>query len=114
MANTFKLKTKDGSSTAADTAMTIYTVPSSPSTTTVVLGLTLSNLTGSAVYATVTIENNDGDNINFLKDVPIPTGSAMEVMSGNKVVLEDGDVLKVTSDTANSIDTAFSIMEITA
>jgi len=112
MANTFKLKTKDGSSTAADTAMTIYTVPAS--TTTVVLGLTLSNLTGSAVYATVTIENNDGDNINFLKDVPIPTGSAMEVMSGNKVVLETSDVLKVTSDTANSIDTAFSIMEITA
>jgi len=111
MANTFKLKTKDGSSTAADTAMTIYTVPAS--TTTVVLGLTLSNLTGSAVYATVTIENNDGDNINFLKDVPIPTGSAMEVMSGNKVVLETSDVLKVTSDTANSIDTAFSIMEIT-
>ena len=112
MANTFKLKTKDGSSTAADTAMTIYTVPAS--TTTVVLGLTLSNLTGSAVYATVTIENNDGDNINFLKDVPIPTGSAMEVMSGNKVVLETSDVLKVTSDTANSIDTAFSIMETTA
>jgi len=111
MANTFKLKTKDGSSTAADTAMTIYTVPAS--TTTVVLGLTLSNLTGSAVYATVTIENNDGDNINFLKDVPIPTGSALEVMSGNKVVLETSDVLKVTSDTANSIDTAFSIMEIT-
>ena len=111
MANTFKLKTKDGSSTAADTAMTIYTVPAS--TTTVVLGLTLSNLTGAAVYATVTIENNDGDNINFLKDVPIPTGSAMEVMSGNKVVLETSDVLKVTSDTANSIDTAFSIMEIT-
>jgi len=37
----------------------------------------------------------------------------MEVMSGNKVVLETSDVLKVTSDTANSIDTAFSIMEIT-
>lgn len=111
MANTFKLQTKDGSATGANTAMTIYTVPSS--TTSVVLGLTLSNLTGSTVYATVNIENADGDNVNFLKAIPIPTGSAVEVMSGNKIVLNTTDVLKVSSDTANSIDTTLSIMEIT-
>ena len=111
MANTFKLQTKDGSAVTANTEMTIYTVPSS--TTAVVLGLTLSNLTGSTVYTTVNIENADGDNVNFLKNIPIPTGSAVEVMSGNKVVLNTTDVLKVTSDTANSIDTTLSIMEIT-
>lgn len=111
MANTFKLQTKDGSAVNANTEMTIYTVPSS--TTAVVLGLTLSNLTGSTVYTTVNIENADGDNVNFLKNIPIPTGSAVEVMSGNKVVLNTTDVLKVTSDTANSIDTTLSIMEIT-
>ena len=111
MANTFKLQTKDGSATNANTAMTIYTVPSS--TTAVVLGLTLSNITGSAVYATVNIENADGDDVNFLKDVTIPTGAAIEVMAGNKIVLNTTDVLKVTSDTANSIDTTLSIMEIT-
>jgi hypothetical protein len=59
----------------------------------------------------VIIENNDGDNINFLKNIPIPTGSAVEVMAGNKIVLETSDVLKVKSDTANSIDTAMSVME---
>jgi hypothetical protein len=109
MANTFKLKTFDGSSTSANTAMTVYTVPSS--TTTIILGLTLSNITSSTVYATVLLENNDGDNINFLKDIPIPTGSAVEVMSGNKIVLETSDILKTKSDTANSIDTALSVME---
>lgn len=109
MANTFSLKTFDGSSTAADTAMTIYTVPSA--TTAIVLGMTLSNISGSTVYATVLIENADGDNINFLKNIPIPTGSAVEVMAGNKVVLNATDVLKVQSDTANSIDTALSVME---
>ena len=57
------------------------------------------------------IENNDGDNINFLKDIPIPTGAAVEVMSGNKIVLEASDVLKTKSGTANSIDTALSVME---
>jgi len=109
MANTFKLKTFDGSTTSADSDMTIYTVPAS--TTSIVLGLTLSNISTSTIYGTVKIENNDGDNINFLKDIPIPTGSAVEVMSGNKIVLEASDVLKVTSDTANSIDTALSVME---
>jgi hypothetical protein len=89
--------------------MTVYTAPSA--TTSIVLGLTLSNITSNTVYATVIIENNDGDNINFLKNIPIPTGSAVEVMAGNKIVLETSDVLKVKSDTANSIDTAMSVME---
>ena len=111
MANTFKLQTFDGSATSADTAMTVYTVPSA--TTAVVLGLTLSNIVGTTVYVTVQIENADGDNVNFLKDIPIPTGSAVEVMAGNKVVLNTTDVLKVTSDAANSIDTTLSVMEIT-
>lgn len=109
MANTFKLNTFDGSSTAANTAMTVYTAPSS--TTTIVLGLTLSNISAQTVYATVLLENNDGDNVNFLKDIPLPTGSAVEVMAGNKIVLNESDVLKVQSDTANSIDTTLSIME---
>ena len=111
MANTFKLQTFDGSATSADTAMTVYTVPSA--TTAVVLGLTLFNIVGTTVYVIVQIENADGDNVNFLKNVPIPTGSAVEVMAGNKVVLNTTDVLKVTSDAANSIDTTLSVMEIT-
>ena len=109
MANSFKLNTFDGSSTNANTEMTVYTVPST--TTAIVLGLTLSNISASILYATVIIENADGDNINFLKNVPIPTGSAIEVMSGNKIVLNTSDVLKVKSSVANSLDTALSIME---
>lgn len=111
MANAFKLKTFAGGSTAANTAMTVYTVPASA--TTVVLGLTLSNNTGSSIYVSVRIENADGDDVNFLKNIPIPTGSAVEVMSGNKVVLNENDVLKVLSDTPNSLDTTLSIMETT-
>ena len=109
MANAFKLKTFDGSSTPSNTEMTVYSVPLN--TTTVVLGLTLSNISSSTVYITVRIENADGDDVNFLKNIPIPTGSAVEVMSGNKIVLNDSDVLKVISDTSNSLDTILSIME---
>ena len=109
MANTFKLKTATGGSTAANSPITVYTTPAS--TTTIVIGLTLSNLVTQSIAATVLIENSDGDNVTFLKNVPLPQGSALEVMVGNKVVLETGDVLKVQSNTANSIDTTLSIME---
>jgi len=109
MANTFKLKTLDGSAIAANTNTAVYTSPSV--TTTIILGLTLSNITGNTIYATVKIDNNDGNNVNFLKAVPIPTGAAIEVMAGNKIVLETADAIKVASDTANSLDVTLSIME---
>lgn len=109
MANTFKLKTFDGSATGAATAMTVYTAPAS--TTAIIIGLNMANLTASTVNIDVIIENNDGDNVYYVKDAPVPAGGALEIMSGNKAVLEAADVLKVVSDTANSIDTTLSIME---
>tara|TARA_Y100000114_G_scaffold147849_1_gene160128 strand:- start:101 stop:436 length:336 start_codon:yes stop_codon:yes gene_type:complete len=111
MANTFKTKTFDGSSTNADTLMSIYTVPSS--TTTIVLGLTLANLTSNTIEVTVTYTNNDGDNVNITKLAQIPGKASLEIMSGNKYVMETSDILKVKSSAANSLDTTLSIMEIT-
>ena len=111
MANTFKSKTFDGSSTNADTLMTVYTVPSS--TTTIVLGLTLCNLTSNAVEVTVTYTNNDGDNVNITKLAQIPGKASLELMTGNKYVMETSDILKVKSSDANSLDSTLSIMEIT-
>ena len=48
-----------------------------------------------------------------MKNVPIPQGSSLEFMGGNKVVLETADTLTVNSDTNNSIDATLTIMEIT-
>ena len=41
------------------------------------------------------------------------TGSTLEVMAGNKVVLQATDVLKIDCDVAAKIDATLSIMEIT-
>jgi len=109
MANTFKVKTFDGSSTAANAAMNIYTVPAS--TTTVVIGLTISNTTLSQI--TVDIKLSAASTVFLAKNIPIPAGGAFEYMSGNKIVMETTHTLTVVSDTANSADTALSIMEIT-
>ena len=111
MANTFKVKTSENSSTNADTFATVYTVPSS--TTTIVLGLTIANLLSQSIESTVFLENADGDNVNIAKLAAIPAKSALELMTGNKYVMETGDVLKVKSDIANSFDVTLSIMEIT-
>lgn len=112
MANAFKTKTFDGSSTAAATDMTIYTCPASTETT--IIGLTIANIASSQITVDVKLENSDGDNVFLIKDAPIPTGSSFVPVGGDqKIVLEASDVLKVQSDTANSADTTMSILEIT-
>ena len=49
----------------------------------------------------------------MLKNAPIPHGSSLEFMGGNKVVLETNDQINVNSDTNDSVDAALTIMEIT-
>ena len=116
MANTFKIKTNDAMPTSAGTPLTLYTVPSS--TTTIVLGLMLCNVDTSQRLVDVHIESNTSDNesnsnVHAIKDAPIPAGSTLEVMAGNKVVLQTTDVLKIDCDVAGKIDATLSIMEIT-
>ena len=115
MANTFKVVTKAGV-TSEDV---IYTVAGS--TTTVVLGIMLGNTTTSQVTATVTLSsdtsnragaNNEANqDVELVTNAPIPSGSSLELLAGNKVVMETTDALKLTASGATDI--ALSIMEIT-
>ena len=109
MANTFKNKVYSGATTAADAIMNIYTAPSA--TTTVVIGLTLANTTTSQITADIKL--SAGQTVFLAKNIPIPSGSSFEYMSGNKIIMETGHTLSVASNTANSMDTVASIMEIT-
>ena len=109
MANTFKNKTFNGNSTTANTNMAVYTAPSTA--TTVVIGLTLANTTSSQITADIKLAASD--TIYLAKDIPIPAGSAFEFFAGNKLIMEAGHAIITQSNTANSLDTALSIMEIT-
>ena len=109
MANTFKNKVYDGANTSANAIMSVYTVPSS--TTTVVIGLTLANTASSQITADIKL--SAGSTIFLAKNIPIPAGSSFEYMAGNKIIMEAGHTLKVASNTADSLDTTMSIMEIT-
>ncbi len=113
MANTFKLKTDTGVGT---TLTTIYTVPTSPDTTTIIIGCLLANIHASAqVKANVQIvtaatSGENGDDVYLIKNVPIPHGSSLEIVEG-KIVMQAGDVIKIESDTSGSVDVALSVLE---
>ena len=113
MANTFKLKTKAGIDASLTT---IYTVPSS--TTTVIIGLTIANIKGSSVTAdaqivTASTSGENADDVYVVKAIPLPAGSSVEVMAGNKIVLETGDIIKVKGSVTDAVDAILSIMQIT-
>ena len=108
MANTFKLKTK---ANVGVTTSNVYAVPSA--TTTVVIGVTLSNTSGSSINVGVGITRASTDDVHLMKNVPIPQGSSFEFMGGNKIVLETTDTIVAESDVNSSLDVALTIMEIT-
>ena len=49
----------------------------------------------------------------LIKDVSIPTGSSLEILSGGKVVLEAGDKIQIDCSVADKLSGTLSIMEIT-
>jgi len=113
MANTFKLKTKAGIDASL---VTVYTVPGS--TKTVIIGLTIANVKGASVTAdaqivTASSSGENADNVYIAKSIPLPSGSSIEIMAGNKIVLEAGDIVKVKSSVTDGVDAILSVMEIT-
>jgi hypothetical protein len=88
-------------------AATLFTANSNDT----VVGISVANVLTSAVNASVFI--NDGTNDFYLvKNAPIPAGSSLQVLDGGaKVVVQSGDILKVVSDTASSLDTWVSTVD---
>ena len=119
MPNTFKVVSHDVMPASAGTPEDLYTTPSS--TTTVVLGMVIANVHTSQVTADVKLVSDTSgggrsatNTTTFLlKDAPIPVGSSLEILSGNKVVLETTDKLQVDCSVADKVSITLSIMEIT-
>ena len=121
MANTFKTITFAAEPASAGTPYVMYTTAGS--TTTVVLGLILCNIHSSAVTVEVELVsdtggrggNNDVTNTTsfLVKDVTIPAGSSLEVLSGSKVILETTDIIRIDCSVTDKISGSLSVMEIT-
>jgi len=110
MANTFKnAALADVNNAAYDT---LYTAPAS--TTTVILGVAITNKASNSVTVQVQFSDSSAASTHqLLEDVSIPAGTTLEVLAGQKYILETGDALKVQAGTASAIDVIAGVMEIT-
>jgi len=112
MANTFNSVT---SGSVGTTLTNVYTCPAA--TTTIILGASLANTNTNPIGGSVKLAKagagSGADDVFIVKQAPIPVGSSIEVMAGNKVVMEAADILQFQSDTSSSLDVTISMLEIT-
>ena len=119
MANTFKVVSHDVMPASAGTPEDLYTTPGS--TTTVVLGLILANVHTAQITVSVKLVSDTtgggraaANTTTFLlKDAPIPVGGSLEILAGNKVVLEATDQIEIDCSVTDKVSATLSIMEIT-
>ena len=109
MATTFKNKN----------IATVGTVPVEILSTTAaqratIVGLSITNLTTSCVYVTVTIDDDTSVTGHFMKDVLLPANTSLRAVNGGeKLILAPSNTLKVQSSLSDSVDVLLSYVEIT-
>ena len=129
MANTFLRKTSKsvgiaasdstwwqvGASTAGASQTGAYTVAAS--TTTTVIGFSITNVTTSSVDVDVAIGTTMADvasDVALASSVPIPSGSTLVLFGGDqKLNMVTGDLIKIKSSANSSVDVVMSVLEIT-
>ena len=120
MANDFKRFTVNNVNTSTGaSASAVYTVPAgagSSALESIIIGITLANTTTAGITASVFLDNNSGSNdVHIVKNATIPAGSSLEVMAGNKLVVQNsgsaGDVIRVSAGTASACDATISVLE---
>ena len=111
MANNLRSVTYSGETnySVADSDVVVYKVPNS--TTTILLGLTVSNVLNELITVSIKIKDDDvGQTVKYLHKVPINQGASLESFS-TKLVLNENDELIVSSGSGNSFDVIASLVE---
>ena len=114
MANAFLSETDTAIGTSPASVLTC-----GASTQTTVIGMSVANIVTSQITVDVQLDasartSGAEDSVYLVKGAPIPVGGSLVVIGGDqKVVMEPGDVIKVTSDTASSADVVISHLDIT-
>ena len=76
-----------------------------------IVGLRLANIHTAAIVVDCYITRSS-DDYYLVKGATIPAGSSLELIDGgSKIVLVNGDALKVDTDTANSLDVWCSVVD---
>lgn len=111
MANTFKTDSKSSlvTATITDPSATVVTVGAAA--TVIVLSVLVSNKTGSSANVDIYLDRNTGDDIYLIRNAPVPAGSSLELISGNKLILQASDKIQARSDTGTTLDIVVSYLE---
>ena len=105
MANVFKNYANPNVGTSPVTVVTATTA-------TTVIGMSVANKTTAPVTVGVYVTLG-GTDYYIVKDATVPVGGALVPFGGDqKLVLENGDALKVVSSAATSVDVIASVLEI--
>ena len=111
MANTFTRKLSRGIGTSA-VNVGGYTVGAN--TTSIVVGMSVSNTSASAITVSVYINDAATNDTYIVTNAPVSAGSSLVIVGGDqKIVLIEGDKMYVQTSAASSADAVMSIMEIT-
>jgi len=111
MANTFKNDTKSSLVTTSLPDASAVVVTSGSTATLVILSILVSNKTGTSANVDVYLDRNTGDDVYLIRNAPVPAGSSLELVNGNKVILQPADKIQARSDTATSLDVTVSYLE---
>lgn len=111
MANTFKIDTKSSLVTDAVSNTTTNIFTAGVSSTIILLGVLVSNKTGSSANVDIYLVTNTGDDVYLIRNAPVPAGSSLEIISGSKIIMEPSDILRARSDTATALDIAVSYLD---
>ena len=106
MANTFKNKKVDLTSTSATT---LYTVPTA--TTAVIKSILVSEDSGNADTITVTLTDTNEAVFSLFKTKAISANATSELLSQH-IFAQESEIIKVTAATANRLHVILSVLEI--
>ena len=104
MAQNFRRYTFNNVGTSAETVFTADSYDT-------IVGISVANIAASTINVDVYI--NDGSNdIYLIKGAPIVQGGMLQIIDGgSRFVVQNGDALKVVSDTASSADVWISAVD---
>jgi len=107
MANIFQTKTEQNIGTTL-TALAGYTVPTGQVAT--VIGLTIANKSASNVSVSIAYGSNTANTF-IVKDVEVPGNSSLVPIGGDqKIVLNEGSTLNVSSNVGDTCDAVMSLL----
>tara|TARA_R110000803_G_C11924171_1_gene314688 strand:- start:60 stop:383 length:324 start_codon:yes stop_codon:yes gene_type:complete len=89
---------------------TVYTVPGA--TSSVMIGCRLSNIGASSVNVDIKVGASGSTKRIIGADTPLPVGSSLSALSGDKLILEAGEILEAKASSNTQADIIVSILEI--